>query len=233
MEGNKPTLHFMTNSGSQQSLWLLEELGIEYNLVLHERDRGRAAVALRDTHPLGKAPQLVTASGRTIAERSAIAYYLIETYDKEGRFKRPADDRENDQFREQQLLSVGMTSANVYMSLKVVLSALAHSTPFFVRPLILSILWVLSRAFLDAEIDSVFKFLDAELEGRQFFNGTERPTGLDFVLQWYVDFGRWGCGIDLDKYPKIREWNDRCVSREAWKKALKKGNGYGVAFWEK
>ncbi|KAI1208580.1 uncharacterized protein F4807DRAFT_461517 [Annulohypoxylon truncatum] len=237
MESSKPTLHYMQNSGSQQSLWLLEELGIEYNLVLHNRDGGRAAAALKNTHPLGKAPQLVTGSGRVIAERSAIAYYLIETYDSAGRFKVPApgsdghDSANNDRFREEQLLSMGQTALNQFFSLKSTLGGIAYASPFFTRPIILGVKLTIERVFLDAEIDNVLKFLDSELEGREYFNGTTEPTRLDFILQWFVDFGVQAADVDLNKYPRLKGWYDRCMSRDAWKRALEKGNGYDLGFW--
>ncbi|KAI1458823.1 hypothetical protein F4805DRAFT_456534 [Annulohypoxylon moriforme] len=180
----------MLNSGSQQSLWLLEEPGIEYDLVLHKREVGRAAAALKDTHPLGKAPQLVTSSGRVTAERSAIAYYLIKTYDTVGRFKVPApgspgfDSANNGRIREEQLFSVGQ------IALKPILQHEKRVWWLCVRdsrPIILGLKWALEKAFINAEIENVLKFLDSELEGRQYFNGTAEPTRLDFVLQWYVD----------------------------------------------
>ncbi|KAI1099221.1 hypothetical protein F4804DRAFT_322518 [Jackrogersella minutella] len=239
MANNKPTLHFMEHSGSQQTLWLLEELGIEYNLVLHKRINGRAEAALKDTHPLGKAPQLITASGRAIAERSAIAYYLIETYDSAGRFKVPApgspdfDSVNNDKIREEQLLSVGLTSLNQFLSMKTTFGAFAHATPFFIRPIFKGLKLAIEKAYLDAEIDNCFRFLNGELEDRQYFNGTAEPTRLDFVLQWYADFGVQSCDLDLDKYPRIKEWHNRCISRDAWKRALEKGNGYDLEFWRK
>ncbi|KAI1387578.1 uncharacterized protein F4822DRAFT_287248 [Hypoxylon trugodes] len=236
MENNKPTLHYMANSGSQQCLWEIEELGIEYDLVLHERANGRAAAALKDTHPLGKAPQLVTADGRTIAERSAIAFYLIETYDKEERFKVPPagtpgfDSSKNDRLREEQLLSLVTTSLNQHLCMKCVLRVFANAMPFFIRPFALGFNKILDKAFLDAEVDNIFKFLDNELEGRQYFNGTELPTRLDFVIQWYVDFGAQACSIDISKYPRVKSWFDTCTSRPAWKRALEQGNGYDLTF---
>ncbi|KAI1380484.1 hypothetical protein F4677DRAFT_407004 [Hypoxylon crocopeplum] len=240
MANNKPILHYMEDSGSQQSLWLLEELGIDYDLVLHKRERGRAAAVLKDTHPLGKAPQLVTASGRVIAERSAIAFYLIETYDTTGRFKLPTsetqpgfDDTANDRTREEQLLSVGQTALNQFLSLKVTLGIFARVTPFFIRPIAWGFKYTFERAFIDAEIDNSFKFLDGELDGRLYFNGTGHPTRLDFVMHWYVDFGVQGCRLDLDQYPRVKEWHERCISRDAWKRALQKGNGYDLEFWKK
>ncbi|KAI1777462.1 hypothetical protein F4818DRAFT_410496 [Hypoxylon cercidicola] len=239
MENSKPTLHYLQNSGSQQSLWLLEELGIEYDLVLHIRETGRAPAALKDTHPLGKAPQLVTSSGRVIAERSAIAFYLIETYDSEGRFKVPSPEldpdwnsNDNDKFREEQLFSLALTALNQFITMDITFGVFANHAPFLVRQLMQGLKWGFGKLYLDAEIDNCFKVLDAELEGREYFNGTKSPTRLDFVMQWYVDSAVQGVRLDLSLYPRVKEWFERCISRDAWKRAVKKGNGYDLEFWK-
>ncbi|KAI0178739.1 hypothetical protein GGR52DRAFT_533248 [Hypoxylon sp. FL1284] len=239
MDSSKPTLHYMQNSGAQQSLWLLEELGIDYNLVFHKRETGRAPAILKETHPLGKAPQLVTPSGRVVAERSAIAFYLIETYDKEGRFKVPSPEQDpswngddNDRFREEQLFSVGLTALNQFTAMGVTFAVFANQSPFFIRPLMKGLKWGFDKIFLDAEIDNCFKYLDAELEGREYFNGTKNPTRLDFVMQWYVDMAVQGTRLGLSPYPRVKEWFERCIARDAWKRALEKGNGYDLEFWK-
>lgn len=218
---------------------MLEELGIEYDLVFYKREKGRAPDALKETHPLGKAPQLATASGRVIAERSAIAFYLIETYDGEGRFKVPTPEldldwnsKDNAKFREEQLLSLAQTAINQYLSMKVTVTVFANHAPFFIRPFLQGLRWGLDKIYLDAEIDNSFKVLDAELEGREYFNGTKHPTRLDFVMQWYVDFAAQGCQVDLSLYPRVKAWFERCISRDAWKRSLEKGNGYDLEFWK-
>src|ERR1700744_4969928 len=92
------------NSQSQRILWLLEELEIPYNLELHRRIDQRSPPELKQTHPLGKAPQLETGNGRVIVESVVIAKYLIETYDKTGKFK--GDGDKNDWLRDEQLCNL-------------------------------------------------------------------------------------------------------------------------------
>lgn len=91
----------------------------------------------------------------------------------------------------------------------------------------------LENWYIDVELDNCFKFLDSELEEGKYLNGTSQPTRLDFVMQFYVDFAAEGCLLDLNKYPKVKEWYERCISRDAWKTALEKGNGYDMGFWRK
>ena len=73
------TVHHLNNSRSQRVLWLLEELGVPYEVKRYERDATTrlAPPELRAVHPLGKSPVL-TDEGRTVAETGAIADYLVD-----------------------------------------------------------------------------------------------------------------------------------------------------------
>ena len=82
------TVHHLNNSRSQRVLWLLEELGVPYEVVRYQRQPDmRAPAELRAIHPLGKSP-VITDNGNTIAESGAIAEYIIDTYG-EGRLIPP------------------------------------------------------------------------------------------------------------------------------------------------
>lgn len=75
------TVHHLNNSRSQRILWLLEELGQEYEIRKYERDPEtmRAPGTLREVHPLGKSP-VITDGEVTVAESGAIIEYLVERY---------------------------------------------------------------------------------------------------------------------------------------------------------
>ena len=74
------TVHHLNNSRSQRVLWLLEELGVPYEIVRYQRQPDmRAPKELRAIHPLGKSP-VITDNGNTIAESGAIAEYIVATY---------------------------------------------------------------------------------------------------------------------------------------------------------
>jgi glutathione S-transferase len=72
------TVHHLNNSRSQRVLWLLEELGLPYEIVRYERDPTTmlAPPALKAVHPLGKSP-VVVADGVTLAESGAIIETMI------------------------------------------------------------------------------------------------------------------------------------------------------------
>lgn len=229
----KPTLQHLNNSQSQPILWLLEELEIDYNLNLFERHtsgpkKSRAPDTLKETHPLGKSPQLITPEGRTIIERAAIAYYLIDKYDKTGRFKINPSDSNNDIIREEELISFGNASLYPALMTQLVFDLLRTQSPFFVRPFTGGIASMVNKAFLNHEIAIMIKYLDDQLEGRDYFMGTTEPTRVDFLYMWPIDLGQQshGSSVDLDKHPRLKQWWARCKARPAWQRAMDKGNGY-------
>src|ERR1700720_3736853 len=74
-------VHHLNNSRSQRVLWLLEELGLEYEIRRYQRDPKTmlAPASLRAVHPLGKSP-VITDGALTLAESGAILEYVVERY---------------------------------------------------------------------------------------------------------------------------------------------------------
>ena len=74
-------VHHLNDSRSQRILWLLEELGLPYEIKPYQRDATTrlAPPELQAVHRLGKSP-VITDNGRTIIESGAIVDYLIRRY---------------------------------------------------------------------------------------------------------------------------------------------------------
>ena len=75
------TVHHLNDSRSQRILWLLEELGLSYEIKRYQRD-AQARLAppeLKAVHPLGKSP-VITDDGRAIHESGAIVDYVIRRH---------------------------------------------------------------------------------------------------------------------------------------------------------
>jgi glutathione S-transferase len=74
-------VHHLNDSRSQRILWLLEELGVPYEIKFYQRDPTTrfAPPKLKAVHPLGKAP-VVTDDGRAIIESGAIIDYVIRRH---------------------------------------------------------------------------------------------------------------------------------------------------------
>ncbi|KAK7967877.1 uncharacterized protein PG986_002154 [Apiospora aurea] len=242
MAAGKPTLHHLNDSQSQSILWLLEELGIDYDLVPYRRKKGRAPPELKEVHPRGKSPVLVTRSGRVLTERSAIALYLIRTYDAQGRFQvahpvlpspsasssSPIDDGADDAddlVREEELVSLGAASMNPAIMFAFILGMLVKHAPFF--------LWPLDNGFAELERALLRPGTDAGAEGhqryaREYLMGGPAPTRADFVVEWFVEWAAAGRLVEMEKYPAVERWCERCRQRPAYRRALDKGNGYDL-----
>jgi glutathione S-transferase len=75
------TVHHLNNSRSQRVLWLLEELGVPYDIRHHQRDPKTmlAPKELLQVHPLGKSPVIVDGDV-TVAETGAIVEYILDQH---------------------------------------------------------------------------------------------------------------------------------------------------------
>ena len=81
------TIHHLRIGRSIFTVWLLEELGIDYELIEYIRhpETMRAPPELKAVHPLGKSP-VIEDDGLLLSESGAITAYLLRKYDNEGRF---------------------------------------------------------------------------------------------------------------------------------------------------
>lgn len=211
----------------------MEELGIEYNINLFEREtsgprKSRAPASLRETHPLGKSPQLVSVEGRVIIERSAIAKYLIEKYDSEGRFKLNPQDVQNDGIREDVLISMGGTTLQQIFMVQALFNLMRQASPFFVKPLVGMMGTMVSKGWTGGEVDLIMTYIDRQLEGKEYFMDTPNITRVDICWMWYADLGVMA-GNDFSRFSNFTNWVDRCKTRPAWKRSLEKGNGYSTS----
>lgn len=169
---------------------------------------------------------MVTADGRVITESSAIAKYLIDTYDHAGKFK---GDANNDTFRDEELTSFSSTNLNTNITIELLFKAMATRSPFFVRPIISGIHGMLERAFLGPEMKAQLAYLSDQLGGQDYYMGTS-PGRADFMISWPIDIASQQGFINLDEHPKLKAWHERCKARDAWKRGIEKGNGYSLQF---
>ncbi|KAL5322998.1 hypothetical protein ACEPPN_007524 [Leptodophora sp. 'Broadleaf-Isolate-01'] len=221
MADNKPIFHHLNNSQSQRILWLLEELGIEYNLVTHIRNPPshptapfRSPPSFQATGPYGKAPVLITGTAdgnRYIAETSAIATYLIRTFDKEDKFGL----KNGDWIRDEMLVSIAQTSLGKATTTLLMLDfgLLRNGTGPG------------GKQFDGPEIRNILKELTRELKDGPsggFFMGKE-PGRADIMLEFGLTSIKQRRSADLEKdFPELGEWLQRVYARPAWKRAIGK-----------
>src|SRR5882672_10391126 len=126
-------VHHLNNSRSQRILWLLEELGLEYDIKRYQRNLKTmlAPPELRQIHPLGKSP-VITEGEFTLAESGAIIEYLVGRYGN-GRLMPAADTPEK--LRYTYWLHCAEGSIQPPLLLKLIFDRLERAPmPFFARP---------------------------------------------------------------------------------------------------
>jgi glutathione S-transferase len=155
------TVHHLENSRSQRVLWLLEELGMPYEVKRYERDRKTmlAPPELLAVHPLGKSP-VITDGDVTVAETGAIVEYLV---DKAGGRLRPAAGTA-EFLRYRYWLHFAEGSAMPPLVMKLVFDKVAQAPmPFFIKPVAKGIAAKVLESFVTPHLERQLDFMESEL----------------------------------------------------------------------
>jgi glutathione S-transferase len=201
-------VHHLNNSRSQRVLWLLEELGLPYEIQKYQRDAttNLAPPELLKVHRLGKSP-VITDGPNTIIESGAILEYVVRKY---GKGKLAPAESSPDWPRYLQLMHYAEGSAMLPVMLKLYNSRLGEAgAPLAPR--------------ITSEIENHFGFLDGELANAEFFVGKELSAA-DVNLTFPIQAARLLHG--LDKFPNLARFLDRMHARTAYKRALERGGPY-------
>jgi glutathione S-transferase len=220
------TLHHLNNSRSQRVLWMLEELGVEYDIKRYQRDPQTllAPPELRAVHPLGKSPVL-TDGDLTLAESGAILEYLVERYG-EGKFS-PPHGTSPARVRYDYWMHYAEGSAMPPLLLKLVAVRMSLAKmPFFVRPIARRIGQALQTSFIDPQLTLHFGYVDDELAKWQWFAG-ESFSAADVQMSFPLETGTQRAGAGT--LPHIRAYLERIHARPAYRRALKRGGEYAYA----
>lgn len=217
-------VHHLENSRSQRILWLLEELGLPYEIKLYKRDPKtmRGPAELRAVHPLGKSP-VVTDGDRTIAESGAIVEYLVETHGG-GRLAPPPGSPDHLLYR--YYLHFAEGSAMPPLLMKLVFTRLPAGVPALIRPIARAISDKALKGFVQPQIDQMMTFLESELSGRDWFAGAEM-TAADIQMSFPVEGAAARGGLD-QRFPRLKDWLVRIHARPAYQRALERGGPYAL-----
>ena len=217
------TVHHLNNSRSQRVLWLLEELGIEYEIARYQRQSDmRAPAALRAIHPLGKSP-VVADGDKTIAESGAIAEYLIETYGN-GRLIPPPNTPER--LRYVYWLHYAEGSAMPPLLLKLLFTLMPKRTPALLRPLVRKVSNQALTAFVNPQLKLHMDFWEGELSKSEWFAG-DAFTAADIQMSFPLEAAAARGGLEHG-HPKAMAFLDRIHARPAYRRALERGGPYAV-----
>lgn len=219
-------LHHLNNSRSQRILWLLEELNLEYDVKLYQRDSvtNLAPNTLTLIHPLGKSP-IITDGDITVAESGAIIEYLIGTYYKNdvGQLDDPPRGTE---IHRQYTYWLHFAEGTLMPPLvaKLVLDRVrTNAKPFFVKIIANKIVDKLMAAYYGPIIDKNMDYIESHLAYNPWFAG-EQLSGADIQMSFPLEAAvARGNG---KHFPNITKFVEKVHARPAYQAALERGGKY-------
>jgi glutathione S-transferase len=214
------TVHHLERSRSHRVLWLLEELGLPYELERYARDPATmlAPPALRAIHPLGKSP-VVTDDGVTVAESGAILEYLVERHGG-GRLVPATGTPAHLRYR--YFLHYAEGSLMPPLLVKLITHKISTAKmPFFARPIARKIAGSIDAGFVAPNLTRHLAFLEAELEGRAWFTGDEL-TAADIQMSYPLEaaLARGGAAA---RTPNLTRVLTAMRARPAYARAIERG----------
>ncbi|QDL39507.1 glutathione S-transferase family protein [Rhodoferax sediminis] len=204
-------VHHLNDSRSQRVLWLLEELGLPYEIKRYQRNAQTrlAPPELTAVHPLGKSP-VITDDGQTIIESGAIVDYLIRRHGG-GRLQPAPHTHEYDAY--QQWLHYAEGSAMLPLMLKLYVSRLGDAgAPLFPR--------------IESEIANHLGYVNQSLQGRDWLVGNNL-TGADIQMSFVGEVA--GSRGNRENFSHIQAWVERFQARPAYRRAIERGGPYAHA----
>ena len=202
------TVHHLNNSRSQRILWLLEELGVEYEVVPYQRDAttNRAPPELKQAHPLGKSP-VIEDSGRLISESGAIIEYLCERHGGSAWLPDRASDDWIDYL---EWMQFGESSFFVPVKLKIMAGRLGEAAaPIMPR--------------IDEQLTAHIDFTESRISEDLHFVGSDWSAA-DVMMSFPAEIAvMQGYGA---RAPKLARFVEAIHARPAWQHARQRSGPY-------
>ena len=221
------TVHHLETSRSQRVLWLLEELGVPYELKTYKRNRVTrlAPPELKAVHPLGKSPVITDGGGQAIAESAVILEYLADQHgaQAQGDLAHLQPAKGTPEYAQSRFwMHYAEGSLMPWLVMKLVFLAIpTQPMPFFVRPIARKMCEQVRAKLVDPNLSTAFAFMEQHLAKHAWFAG-EHLTLADFQMSFAVEAAM-SRGADAAKYPKLAAYKARMVARPAYQRALAKG----------
>ena len=217
------TLHHLNNSRSQRILWLMEELGLPYEIQRYQRDAKTmlAPPSLRAVHPLGKSP-VITDGELTLAESGAIIEYLAARYGA-GRLAPEAGTPAH--LRYTYWMHYAEGSAMPPLLLKLVFDKVENSPmPFFARPIARAIAGKVKKTFIEPQLRQHLDFLEMSLGQSGWFAG-DNFSGADIQMSFPLEAAAARGGLNESR-PKLMDFLARIHTRPAYQRAIAAGGEF-------
>ena len=216
-------VHHLNNSRSQRILWLLEELGLPYEVKRYQRDAKTmlAPPELRAVHPLGKSP-VISDGDLTIAESGAIVEYLVEKY---GTGKLAPAPETPERLRYTYWMHFSEGSAMPPLLMKLIFDRIESGPmPFFARPIARAIARKGKSSFVQPNIDRILDFMESELGRHAWFAGAAFSAA-DIQMSFPLEAAAMRGGLNESR-PKLWAFLKQIHERPAYQRALERGGKY-------
>ncbi len=218
-------VHHLNNSRSQRVLWLLEELGVPYEIKRYQRDPKTmlAPPSLREVHPLGKSP-VITDGELTVAESGAILEYLVDRYGNGNLAPAPGTP---ERLRYTYWMHYAEGSAMPPLLLKLVFDRIEKGPmPFIVKPIAKAIAGRAKSSFIEPQIARHLDYLEEELGKHAWFAG-DTFSAADIQMSFPLEAATVRGGLNASR-PKLMDYLDRIHKRPAYLRAVERGGEYGI-----
>jgi glutathione S-transferase len=211
------TVHHLNHSRSQRVLWLLEELGVPYEVKYYQRDAKTmlAPPELKAVHPLGKSP-VISDGDKTIAETGTIVNYLINKYG-EGRLV------PKERLRYNYWMHYAEGSAMPLLVMKLVFESIPGQVPGLIRPIARLITGGVQKSYIGPQLATHIAFWDAELQKSAYFAGDEL-SGADIMMSFPLEAASGRAGLT----PRLAAYLAGIHALPAYQKALERGGPYAL-----
>jgi glutathione S-transferase len=218
------TVHHLNNSRSQRILWLLEELGLDYEIKRYQRNPQTmlAPPELRMVHPLGKSP-VITDGDLTLAESGAIVEYLADRY---GAGKLAPAFGSAERVRYLYWLHFAEGTAQPPSLLKLLFERIKSKSPLLVRPIARAIADRALASYVLPNIQRNLDFMESELGKHEWFAGAQFSAA-DIQMSFPVEAYRARGGLD-EKRPRLMRFLEKIHSRPAYRSAVERGGEYAL-----
>jgi glutathione S-transferase len=216
-------VHHLNLSRSQRVLWLLEELGLTYEVIHYQRDKRTllAPPELRTVHPLGKSP-VITEGPLTLAESGAILQYLVE---REGAALAPAPGTP-ERVRYLYWLHFAEGSLMPPLLMKLLFERIeSAAVPFFIKPVTRRIAAQGRDSFVLPQLKRQLDYIEGELAQRPWFAG-QIFSAADIQMSYPLQASEKRVG--LQGRPRMQDWLQRIQARPAYQRAQQRGGEFGI-----
>ncbi|MGO2007114.1 glutathione S-transferase [Vreelandella alkaliphila] len=211
-------VHHLEKSRSHRILWLLETLGLDYDIEVYQRDPNTqlAPESLKKIHPLGKSP-VITDGELTVAESGAIIDYLVNCY---GNTKdQLLEENRNEWVNYRYWLHYAEGSLMPLLVMGLVFSQLPKQSPWLIKPLAKGISSTVQQRFIQPQLKQHLTIIESHLHKRSNFAG-DWPSGADIQMSFPLQAV--AATQSLSAYPAIAAFVARIESDPAWQRVVER-----------